>query len=128
MKLCPCGTQKRYLECCGLYLLKKGIPNTPEALMRSRYTAFVEGDIRYIQKTMQGEALATFNKQTAKKKVQWVKLEVLNTALDPNNSEIGFVEFKAYYQEGKERFCIHEKSVFHKINDRWFYVFGIQED
>lgn len=128
MKLCPCGTQKRYLDCCGAYLLKKALPSTPEALMRSRYTAFVEGDIRYIRQTMYGEALANFNKQAIKKKVQWVKLEVLNAEIEPNNPDMGTVEFKAYYQEDKKLFCIHERSVFHKIDDRWFYVSGKHED
>jgi SEC-C motif-containing protein len=124
MKYCPCGSNKRYLECCGAYLLKKSIPNTPEALMRSRYTAYVEGNIDYIRRTMRGAALLNFNKHEAKKKVEWRGLEIINADLEPENPAIGYVEFKAKYEKDKQELWLHEKSEFHLIDGRWYYVDG----
>jgi len=125
MKYCPCGSQKRYLDCCGPYVLKKLPAPTPEALMRSRYTAFVEGNINYIQKTMKGEALLNFDKRIAKEKVLWLELEVLETTQDSNNPQISYVEFKAKYKKKENLFCIHEKSTFHQVEGKWFYVSGV---
>lgn len=124
MKYCPCGSSKRYLECCGAYLLKKSIPDTPEALMRSRYTAYVEGNIDYIRRTMRGTALLNFNKHKAKEKVNWRGLEIMNTSLEPENPAIGYVEFKAKYAKDQQELCLHEKSEFHLIEGRWYYVDG----
>jgi SEC-C motif domain protein len=134
MKYCPCGSQKRYLDCCGAYLQKKAIPETPVALMRSRYTAYAEGDFDYIQKTMRAPALLKFNKKKAKKDpVQWLGLTViqstngpnaLNNPNDPNNPNIAFVEFKANYKQQGLEGIIHEKSEFHFIENRWYYVDG----
>lgn len=45
---CPCGSQSRYADCCQRYHAGENAP-TPEALMRSRFTAFVlklEGYLR----------------------------------------------------------------------------------
>ena len=70
MSLCPCGSQHLYDSCCGLYLDKKQKPQTPEQLMRSRYTAYSVANIDYIKNTMQGNPLIGFNEQEAEK---WAK-------------------------------------------------------
>lgn len=125
MKLCPCGSQARYLDCCGLYIQKKLPAPTPEALMRSRYSAFVEGNIAYIRKTMRGEALLNFDKRAAKEKVGWISLEILSTSKSSDNHQIGYVEFIAKYKKNLNLFSIHEISTFHLINDKWYYLSGI---
>ncbi|QMT60627.1 MULTISPECIES: YchJ family protein [unclassified Legionella] len=128
MSLCPCGSQNKYELCCGLYLEKQQHPQTPEQLMRSRYTAYSMGKIDYIKKTMKGKALVGFNELQAEqwaKSVTWVSLEVLNSNIpDPN---IGYVEFAARYSEDNTIKIIHELSEFHKENDRWFYVSGVHK-
>ena len=37
---CPCGTGKLYGECCAPFHEMKKLPNSPEDVLRSRYTAF----------------------------------------------------------------------------------------
>ena len=47
---CPCGSGIRFDGCCAPAL--RGVPApTAEALMRSRYTAFVVGDAAYLSAT-----------------------------------------------------------------------------
>lgn len=76
---CKCGNNKNYLECCGIYINGMKLPETPEQLMRSRYTAYTMANIEYIVKTMQGKPLRGFNaKEVAlwSQNVVWQKLVV----------------------------------------------------
>jgi SEC-C motif domain protein len=48
---CPCGSGAARRDCCGPYLDGDAAPPTAEALMRSRYSAFVEGHTAYLLNT-----------------------------------------------------------------------------
>jgi SEC-C motif-containing protein len=128
MTLCPCGSQKYFAECCSPYLEMKQHPETPEQLMRSRYTAYSLADIGYIQNTMRGKALVGFNPNEAKawtQNVTWVGLKVLRSFLE--TPEKAFVEFIAQYREQNQLKKIQELSEFHKEGALWFYVDGVHE-
>src|SRR5438552_688094 len=97
MTHCPCCSKKSYESCCGPYLSGIAQAPTPEALMRSRYTAYSKANIDYIAHTMQGRAAEGFNPEEAKKwakSIRWIRLEVLSASMDGDRGE---VEFKAYY-------------------------------
>lgn len=129
MTHCPCGTQKTYEQCCGLYLEKKQLPQTPEQLMRSRYTAYSLADIDYITHTMKGEILVGFNPIEAEqwaKSVTWLGLDVLSA--EPTDSDTGFVEFCARFMDHGQAKVIHELSEFHKEDGSWFYVNGVNKE
>ncbi len=51
-KMCPCGSERRYTECCGSYHKRQKEAPDAEALMRSRYSAFVLKDIDYLWHTL----------------------------------------------------------------------------
>lgn len=122
---CPCGSKKPYLTCCGLYVEQQQIPKTPEALMRSRYTAYARNNIDYISATMLDRAAQNFDKEDAKNwtaQVQWLRLKVLRSSVDKQNSHRGYVEFKAYYSWQNKEYCLHEHSEFLFEEGRWFYV------
>ncbi|STY29594.1 putative SEC-C motif domain protein [Legionella wadsworthii] len=128
MSLCPCGSQNTYELCCGLYLDKKQLPETPEQLMRSRYTAYTMGKIDYIKNTMKGKALIGFNELEAKQwaqTVRWIHLKVIDSSMP--HPEKGFVEFAARFSDQSKIQTIHEISEFQKENDRWFYVNGVHK-
>ncbi len=125
MKECPCGWGHPYRECCGKYLEEKLFPETPEALMRSRYTAFVNNRLDYIEQTMSGPALRRYQEQGTKSAtVEWCGLEVVQAFQDPENSAIGYVEFIAHYRSNGVDGILHEKSQFQYDNHQWFYVDG----
>lgn len=128
--ICPCGSNKEYLMCCGQYIEQHQLPATPEQLMRSRYTAYTKANIDYIRKTMQGRAALRFDHDSAKNRteqVQWLKLEVLQSYIDSYNKNRGFVEFKAYYRLATQEHCLHELSEFHLQDGQWSYVDGKHE-
>ena len=115
---CPCGSKKIYLECCGSYLEGKDLPKTPLALMRSRYTAYVQENFDYIESTMRGEALLFFNRKDAEKAskgTKWLGLEILE------HSE-KMVRFIATFEFDGERHEMEEKSLFEKYEGKWFYT------
>ncbi len=125
MKPCPCGTKKAYFECCYIFISGDQIAPTPESLMRSRYSAYSEANMDYIEATMKDRALMNFNKDETRdwaKSVQWQGLEVIRTK-EKNNK--GSVEFVAAFRENNEDIKIHEISEFFKENGIWFYVNGI---
>ena len=60
---CPCGSNKPFAQCCEPYLQGKAIAPTPEALMRSRYSAYAMHQFDYIENTMKGAPLKNFNRK-----------------------------------------------------------------
>lgn len=122
---CPCGSQLLCENCCGPYLMGLKTAPTPLALMRSRYSAYTLGKIDYIGNTMLKEAKKNFSEEeTAKwnQGVHWQGLTIINEK--QKTPVLGFVSFEARYTVQDTPQAIIEKSEFHKINDRWFYVGG----
>ncbi len=125
MTLCPCGFPNDYALCCEPYLADKKIPLSPEALMRSRYTAYSLADITYIVKTMRGKPLNGFDEAKARlwaERATWLGLNVINTRNE--TPDRGYVEFIARFIDGDQLKSIHEISEFHLDHGHWFYVDG----
>jgi SEC-C motif domain protein len=125
--LCVCCSEKSYVNCCEPYLLQLEHANSPETLMRSRYTAYSKSNIAYIQSTMMGEALSKFDYYNAydwSSSVNWKGLEVYSHSEDGDKGEVTFV---ARYEQNGQLFSLKETSQFKKENHRWYYVDGVVE-
>ena len=126
--LCPCLSEKDYNACCGQYYIDgNNLPPTPEALMRSRYTAYSQANIDYIAATMRGKAAENFSFEEASafaKAVEWSGLEIIAAPPTTPNDNIGYVEFIAYFYVDDEEDYLHEKSMFVLEDGRWYYVDG----
>jgi len=121
---CPCGSKKPLEACCGRYLSGKEDAPNPEALMRSRYTAYALGDLDYIERTMKGKALKRFNRIATEKSLEgtiWIQLTVL---LATEEGDIGTVQFIASFKQEDQMAAMHEISTFEKVEGKWFYVDG----
>ncbi len=124
--LCPCGSQKPYENCCEPYHTKYNAP-TCEALMRSRYCAFVFSLVDYLYETTHpSHRSKTLKEEIAFtcKALAWTDLEVLQTWQGGVNDKVGKVSFRAsFVQEGKEG--VHtEHSRFKRFGKAWMYVDG----
>ena len=90
--------------------------------MRSRYSAFVLLDERYL--------LHTWHPAEAPKKLdldpgmQWRRLDIVATDRGGPLDVEGTVEFKAYFRHGSDRGVLHEVSRFVRESGRWFYLDG----
>lgn len=125
--LCPCCSSKKYDQCCGPLIAKTEVAQSPEQLMRSRYTAYSLANIDYIIDSMRGKPLLGFNMEQAfrwARKVTWLGLEVKDAYLE--SDEIGFVEFIATILNNTQVELIHELSEFRKIDGHWFYTEGMR--
>ncbi len=126
MTQCPCGSGNDFDDCCGPLLA--GAPAvSPEALMRSRFTAFVQGNLDYIESTHATEVRATFNPSAAESTanaVEWVDLRILDTADGGAGDETGTVEFAAQFKKDGELMVHHERSNFRREAGGWVYVDG----
>lgn len=114
---CPCGSGKTFQQCCQLYLSGKAYPNSAESLMRSRYSAFVTGNLPYLHKTWHPETCPELNAEDLH--TQWLRLEVIRSKQGLKKS---VVEFKAWFIEGGEERALHEISLFKLYKKRWVYV------
>lgn len=122
-KLCPCGSKKPYTNCCEPLHLGQATAQTAEALMRSRFSAYVSENEGYLLKTW---AKSTRPGHIAfEKGLVWKKLRVLKTQKgQPNDSE-GKVWFKASYQLDGQAGVMSEKSAFIRDDQGdWVYLNG----
>jgi SEC-C motif domain protein len=124
--LCPCGSQKLYENCCEPYHKNQNAP-TCEALMRSRYSAFVFGVVDYLFETTHPSHRAKNLKEEIAltcKALAWTKLEVLSVWQGGVNDKVGKVSFRAsFVQEGKNGVHV-EHSRFKRFGKAWMYVDG----
>jgi len=115
---CPCGKGPAYSACCQPYHQGKPAP-TPEALMRSRYSAFVLGLEDYLN--------ATWHTSTRPRELeladspQWASLQILSS---DEQRDDGAVHFRAVYRAGGSWGYLEEKSRFLREDGRWYYVNG----
>lgn len=127
MKPCPCGSGRAYAECCGPYITGAATPPTAEALMRSRYSAYVEHAVDYILDTcIRGGERDIDEKQTRawSEKSTWLGLKILSvTKGQPEDTE-GSVEFEARYEQEGLKEIHHERGRFKKRDGVWFYEDG----
>jgi len=127
MAQCPCGSGSDFDQCCGPFIGGVAAP-TPEALMRSRYTAFVRCDFDYVEKTHAPEARGEFDRSLAESRnetVQWTGLKVLETTGGGLADDSGTVEFAASYKGDGGPGVHHERSTFRREDGQWLYVDGV---
>jgi len=119
---CPCESGLPYMDCCQPYIEQTCDAPTAEALMRSRYTAFVlrnEDYLRYSWHPDKCPADIRMNTDTT-----WLGLKVktvVNGSVDDAN---GQVEFIARSKNNGKANRIHENSRFCRYNSRWVYIDG----
>lgn len=118
---CPCGSGNSAPLCCIHYIA--GVPApSPEALMRSRYTAYTLQNADYIYATTHPSERRNHNKKHIlawAKSCHWLKLEVIK-------AEDTMVEFKAYYLDGSLMPQVHhERSFFEMVDGIWYYKTGL---
>ncbi|MBM7070700.1 YchJ family protein [Shewanella sp. 202IG2-18] len=121
--LCPCGSANKYQNCCQPLHLKKAVAQTPEQLMRSRYTAFVLKEFQYLMDThaedfWQARSVEELSKPPHP---EWIGLNVINSSESQNT---GTVTFIAWYKADGQLDAIHEQSNFQKIDGLWYYTDG----
>jgi SEC-C motif-containing protein len=126
---CPCGRADArgqplaYAACCARYITHDTPAPDAEALMRSRYTAFVLERADHL--------LATWHTSHRPPGIEfdpgvkWLGLDVRqHRALDDSHAEVEFVARQK--SPGSPAVRLHERSRFVREAGRWYYVDGDQ--
>lgn len=123
---CPCGSGQPEAACCGAWIAGTPAP-TALALMRSRYTAYVRGEIEYLLAThdpatrggVDVEGVTRWSRET-----QWLGLEIVATERGGEADDEGIVEFIARGVTRGTPFAQRERSRFRRVDGAWVYVDG----
>lgn len=97
-------------------------PSTAEALMRSRFAAFSDGDAAWL--------LASWHPDTRPSDLDldpgmvWRGLQIVDVVGGGVDDDTGIVEFRATYRDGDGVGVLHERSRFTREDGRWCYVDG----
>jgi SEC-C motif-containing protein len=119
MNSCPCGSALPYRDCCEPLHRGEREATIAEALMRSRYSAFVLKRSDYLIVTWHPSTRPS-SLDISDDDTPWQRLAILVTERGTASDSEGVVEFAAYYRGGQ----LHERSRFVKEDGRWFYVDG----
>ncbi|GAA1013919.1 hypothetical protein GCM10009551_100890 [Nocardiopsis tropica] len=101
-------------------------PRTAEALMRSRFAAFRDGDVQWL--------LASWHPDTRPRDLTldedrtWRGLQIVDTVAGTEDDAEGIVEFRATFLEDGGLGVLHERSRFVREDGRWLYVDGTFPD
>ena len=99
--------------------------------MRSRYSAYVLGQIDYLYKTTHPDFRKADLKtayQSTHESIEWICLKVLNTFQGLEKDKIGKVEFEATYMQESRKAIHREKSRFKRYTGNWYYTDGEVSD
>ena len=122
---CPCGRTNpkgqalSFEACCAPYHAGQAAPDA-ESLMRSRYSAFVRGDVPYLLATWHHSQRPAELELDAGAK--WLGLEIKQHRITGEHT--AEVEFVARFRVGGKAIRQHERSRFVREEGRWYYVDG----
>jgi len=125
---CPCQSSLSYALCCGRYHKGKLSAPTAEALMRSRYTAYVLGDAQYLYRTWHESTRPSLVSLRESGPLDLIGLKIISTLAGGEKDSKGMVEFVASSKSASMPGEIEqhkEKSLFVRIKNRWVYIDAI---
>jgi SEC-C motif-containing protein len=119
---CPCGSGATYAKCCGRLHSGAEKAVTAEALMRSRYSAFVLGLEDYLLATWHPDTRPASLDLGEDSGTRWLGLEVCrHEPLDADHARVDFVARWRFEGRGHR---LHEISNFVREEGVWYYLDG----
>lgn len=116
---CPCGGGA-YARCCGPWHDGTPAPSA-QALMRSRYSAYVLGLEPYLLATWHASTRPPSLDLAADPDTRWLGLQVRHHETTGDTATVAFV---ARYKIGGRAHRLEENSRFVREDGRWYYVDG----
>jgi len=129
---CPCGSGAKFKKCCAPALDGVLWPETPEALMRSRYSAFVTGSSAHLYRTTHPDSdqvKGMTPEQFARENLQFCRVIdftrlVVHEARPEDEQGVARVLFTASFRAAGEDRVVTELSDFVRLDGRWVYLHG----
>ena len=128
MNSCPCGSGRDYAACCEPIITGKKTAETPEQLMRARYSAHVKVEVDFIFNSTHPDAREGYDHAGTKawaEKSEWHGLEILETSGGGPKDETGEVHFVARFRDESGVRSHHERGQFKRKGKKWYFTNGI---
>ncbi|MCL2282265.1 MAG: YchJ family protein [Fibromonadales bacterium] len=124
-EICPCNSGKTYSECCEPIIKKTGQAESPEALMRSRYTAYAKREVFWLRDSLEVAHRKNFDEKGARQwsSAEWLGLTIVESKIDEEKST-GEVEFIAKYKQDGVAREHHEIAEFVRKGEAWYLTEG----
>lgn len=122
--LCYCKSNRNFSDCCKPLILKHQKAETPEQLMRSRFTAFATGKIEYLIETSSKNILSSLTTEELQQTCQTFEFVDLQIVAATSTS----VQFIAHLLLEDQHHTIAELSYFIEQDGQWLYDRGELED
>ncbi|MBF0373370.1 MAG: SEC-C domain-containing protein [Alphaproteobacteria bacterium] len=123
MESCPCGSGQSLDTCCGP-ILDGGPAPSPEALMRSRYSALALRRVEHLVETLTPEAREQFDRAQAETMITQAEWSGLDIRAVEGDDQRASVEFLARFTVRGEARSHHERAAFRFEDGRWLCAGG----
>lgn len=126
-ELCPCKSGKNYADCCEKIINGTVKAETPEALMRARYSAYAKGAIDFIIDSTHSSQRENNDREEIRRwsqNSQWDGLEIIRTENGGADDDSGIVEFIARYHDRGISMEHHEVAEFRREDGDWYFYDG----
>jgi SEC-C motif-containing protein len=121
--ICPCQSGSPYAQCCAPLHAQEAVAESAEALMRSRYSAYVLAESPYLLATWHASTRPSLLEFDEALSTRWLGLEVKRHVIqDPDHATVEFVA--RYRTGGAPAVRLHEISRFVREGGRWYYLEG----
>jgi SEC-C motif-containing protein len=131
MDACHCGSGRDLAECCLPVIRGERSAATAEELMRSRYTAFVLGDVDWIMASHHPDTVDEVNAEEVgewSKGSEWLGLRIRSTEDGGPEDATGVVTFRARYKVQGQQVDHVERAHFERDNGEWRFHSVLEDE
>ncbi|HBM90951.1 MAG TPA: hypothetical protein DD400_03620 [Rhodospirillaceae bacterium] len=124
MSMCVCGSGLPFDQCCSPILEGHPAP-TAEALMRSRYAAYVLGKIDHLARTCTPSEREKFDRAEAQqivKETKWLGLDICRVEGGGEKDQTGKIDLLFRFSQKDAAYAQRELALFSREEGIWFYA------
>jgi SEC-C motif-containing protein len=126
---CPCGTTSSFADCCEPIITEQELAQTPEQLMRSRYSAYATGAVDWVIASNHPESREEIDREEILRwshESTWQGLRIIESAPGDSDDE-GFVRFRARYRLDGVNHVHKERAKFVREDGAWYFHTAMED-
>lgn len=131
MDVCHCGSGQPIEDCCLPVIRGERQSKTAVELMRSRYTAFVIGDVDWILASHHPDTRDEVDREEIERwssGSEWLGLRIKETIDGEAGDSEGIVHFRARYKVGMQQVEHVERARFERYEGEWLFHSVIEDE
>jgi SEC-C motif domain protein len=131
MDACPCGSGRPAADCCLPVIRRERDAVTAEELMRSRYSAFVVGDVDWIVDSHHPDTVGEISREDVEawsSGSEWLGLRIRGVEDGGADDDEGIVSFRARYKTGAQQVDHVERARFTRHEGSWRFHSVVEDE